>query len=164
MDTSGLIDGAPGERLKTGKFRALRPAHIIAVQRGDELEHILSMLSGADIHRIIASRNIQARPLATRIRYRKMKYDNYFKRYPMNDFILHSQEAVFLYKGKPLSRNEGAMKKDAVIGLNHDENTIALGILEDMSERAITFSSPLNSIRYINKVVFGEITYAKDKS
>jgi polynucleotide 5'-hydroxyl-kinase GRC3/NOL9 len=164
IDTSGLVDGEIGERLKTGKVRALHPTHIIAVQRGNELEHILHLISGADVHRIIASRNIQARPLATRIRYRKMKYDNYFKIYPMNDFILHSQEAVFLYKGKPLSRNAGAMKKDAVIGLNHNEDTLALGILEDISGNAVTFSSPLDSLMNINRVIFSDITYATESA
>jgi polynucleotide 5'-hydroxyl-kinase GRC3/NOL9 len=158
IDTSGLVSGEIGERLKTGKISALNPNHIIAVQRQNELEHILSLISDIHIHRIIVSNNIKARPLATRIQYRKKKYDDYFRESEMNDFILYSNDATFLYNSKTFSMREGLFKKNTVIGLNHNDDTIALGILEDISDNSITFSSPLNSIRYIDRIIFGDIT------
>ena len=159
IDTSGLVAGELGEKLKIGKIRALNPNHIIAVQRQNELEHILSLISDIPIHRIIVSNNIKARPLATRIQYRKMKFNDYFRESEMNDFILYSHDATFLYNGKAFSMREGLLKKNTVMGLNHNDDTIALGILEDISENSITFSSPIDSIKDINRVVFGDITY-----
>jgi len=163
IDTSGLVSGEFGERLKTGKIRALNPNHIIAVQRQNELEHILSLISDIHIHRIIVSNNIKARPLATRIQYRKMKFNDYFRKSEMNDFILYSHDATFLYNSKAFSMREGLFKKNTVIGLNHNDDTIALGILEDISDNSITFSSPLSSIRNIDKVIFGDITCERDE-
>jgi polynucleotide 5'-hydroxyl-kinase GRC3/NOL9 len=162
IDTSGLIDGEIGERLKIGKFTALDPAHVIALQRNTELEHILDQLSGAIIHRVTISKNIQPRSLATRTRYRRMKYHDYFRTGDMNDFIIYSNETKFFYKGKQFPLPHGSLKRNTVIGLNNNEDTLALGILEDSSNDFLTFSSPIDSLRNINRVVFGEITHERD--
>jgi polynucleotide 5'-kinase involved in rRNA processing len=50
-------------------------------------------------------------------------------------------------------------QKNTAIGLNHNDYTIALGILADISDNSITFSSPLGSIKNIERVIFGDITY-----
>ena len=158
IDTSGLVAGEIGERLKTGKIRVVNPDQIIAVQSHNELEHILNLLSDIHIHRIIVSKNIKARPLATRIQYRKKKFDDYFGESEMNDFILYANDATFLYDNRAFNMKEGMFKKDTLIGLNHDDDTMALGILEDISHNSITFSSPLGSIKNINRVILGDIT------
>ncbi len=158
VDTSGLVAGEIGQKLKSAKIKALNPEHIIAVQKERELEHILELISDRPIHRINASKNIKVRPLATRIKYRRKKYENYFIRSMMNDFILSPREATFLYKAGAMTLNQGVFKKGTVIGLNHDDDTIALGLLEDISDDVITFSSPIDTIKYINRVVFGDIT------
>jgi len=164
IDTSGLVSGEIGERLKTGKISALNPNHIIAVQRQKELEHILSLISDILIHRITVSNNIKARPLATRIQYRKKKFNDYFLESEMNDFILYSHDATFLYDNRAFNTREGLFNKDTVIGLNHNDDTIALGILADISDNSITFSSTLGSIRCINRIIFSDITYARDQT
>ncbi len=41
IDTSGLVVGETGKALKISKIRSVKPEHIIAVQRYDELEHSL---------------------------------------------------------------------------------------------------------------------------
>jgi polynucleotide 5'-hydroxyl-kinase GRC3/NOL9 len=163
IDTSGLVAGEIGERLKIGKVRTLNASHIIAIQKQDELEHILSLISGATIHRISVSKNIKARPLSTRIRYRNRKYDDYFYKSEMNSFILYSHDAMFCYKDQLFTIKDGVFTKDTVIGLNGDGNTMALGILEDISDNSITFSSPLNSLKNINRVIFSDITYPKEQ-
>ena len=55
VDTSGLISGEAGRTLKTAKIRALKPEHVIAIQRREELEAILELLEGPGIHKIRAS-------------------------------------------------------------------------------------------------------------
>jgi polynucleotide 5'-hydroxyl-kinase GRC3/NOL9 len=164
IDTSGLIDSEIGERLKTGKVRAVNPDHVIAIQRGNEIEHILDLLPAQKIHRIRVSKNIQARTFAMRTRYRKMKYDAYFQRDAMNDFIIHASESQFVYKGRQVPVQNRYVKKDTLIGLNQNNDTLALGILEDLSDGSITFSSPIGSLNKINRVVFGDVTYERAKS
>lgn len=44
IDTNGTISGVVGETLKYHKTELIRPDHIIAVQRGSELEPIIGML------------------------------------------------------------------------------------------------------------------------
>jgi polynucleotide 5'-hydroxyl-kinase GRC3/NOL9 len=46
VDTSGLISGEAGMALKGAKLRALKPQHVIAIRRRDELEHILKVIEG----------------------------------------------------------------------------------------------------------------------
>ncbi len=163
IDTSGLVAGEIGERLKISKVRALNPSHVIAVQKQNELEHILSLISGVDIHRISVPRNIRVRPLSARVQYRKRKYDDYFNRPEMDNFILYSRDAMFCCKDKLLNIKEGMFTKNTLIGLNSGDDTMALGILEDISDSSITFSSPLSSLKNINKVIFGDITYSREQ-
>ena len=163
IDTSGLVAGEIGERLKIGKVGALNPSHIIALQKQIELEHILSLIPGANIHRISLSKDIKATPLSSRLQYRKRKYDDYFHKPEMNDFILYTRDAMFCYKDKLLNGEDRIFTKDTLIGLNSDDNTIALGILQDISDNSITFSSPLISLKQINRVIFGDITYSREQ-
>jgi len=44
-----------------------------------------------------------------------------------------------------------------LIGLNHDEDTIALGIISEITSDSVTFESPIKSLKKINRVVFGDI-------
>lgn len=158
IDTSGLVDGKIGEALKIGKIGAVRPEHIVAVQRGDELEHILRLIVDVNVHRIKTSAYAKTRTIATRVEYRKKKFDEYFDEAGISDFILYADEAAFLYNGRPFSLREGIFKKGTLIGLNHGADTLALGILEDASDNAVTFRSPLGSLRDIDRVIFGDIT------
>lgn len=41
VDTTGLVSGMPARKLKNFKIEAIRPNHLIALQRGSEVEHIL---------------------------------------------------------------------------------------------------------------------------
>ena len=49
-------------------------------------------------------------------------------------------------------------KAGTLIGLNHDEDTKALGILEEITDTSVAFRSPIRSIGRINRILFGDIT------
>lgn len=49
-------------------------------------------------------------------------------------------------------------KTGTLIGLNQDEDTIAVGILDEITENSVTFTSPIKALKRINKVVFGDMT------
>jgi len=158
IDTSGLVVGETGKALKISKIRSVKPEHIIAVQRYDELEHILELIETSRIHRIKTSQAAKIRTVAIRTQYRKKKLQNYFNKNETSDFLLKANEIKFFYNNKPFIPNKDTVKKGTLIGLNHGEDTIALGILNDISENSVTFRSPIKSIKNINKVIFGDMT------
>lgn len=156
IDTTGLISGEVGIALKNGKIKTIKPEHIIALQRYDELEHIITLIEDIHIHRIKASRMAKNRSRESRIRYRKEKFNDYFNKPEVAEFLLN--DATFFYNGKPFRPKEMDFKEGTLIGLNHNEDTKALGILVEIAGNSITFKSPIKSVRGINRVVLGDIT------
>ncbi len=49
------------------------------------------------------------------------------------------------------------IKKGALSGLNHGEETIDVGIMEGMSEETMHIKTPLKSKQTINRIVIGNI-------
>lgn len=159
IDTTGLISGEVGIALKNGKIKTIKPEHIIAVQRYDELEHIMTLIEDSyrsyRTYRPKASRMAKNRSRESRIRYRKEKFNDYFNKPEVVEFLLN--DATFFYNGKPFRPKEMDFKEGTLIGLNHNEDTKALGILVEIANNSITFKSPIKSIRGINRVVLGDI-------
>jgi|WetSurSiteA1Bulk_404760.scaffolds.fasta_scaffold18065_2 polynucleotide 5'-hydroxyl-kinase GRC3/NOL9 len=158
IDTSGLISGEPGKLLKAGKIRAIQPDYIFALQRSDELEHILALFVNMNIFRIRTSEEVKTRTIAHRTAYRKNKFMEYFNRSPMNEFLLHSGEVQYFYHNKQVALKGFPLQEGSLIGLNHDEATMALRIIEEPTDMSIVFRAPLPAIRHINKVILGDLT------
>jgi polynucleotide 5'-hydroxyl-kinase GRC3/NOL9 len=159
IDTSGLVSGKIGEALKVGKIRAINPEHIVAVQRGDEIEHILKLAGDIDISRVAASGMVKSRDTARRVRYREKKYEDYLSDAQPREYLMRIQEAELFYNGRTLSPADGCLPKGNIIGLNHGEETLALALLTGIAHDWITFRSPLRSLKKINRIVFGDITF-----
>jgi len=157
IDTSGLISGEVGIAFKLSKIKAINPEHVIAVQWHGELEHILGPIETLNIYRIRTPAAAKIRSIATRTLYRKKKFNNYFSKDGTAEFLLYTNEAIFFYKDKPFSPKGGEFKGGTLIGLNHEEDTVALGIVVEITDASITFESPIKSISKINRVVFGDI-------
>jgi polynucleotide 5'-hydroxyl-kinase GRC3/NOL9 len=158
VDTTGLITGETGRALKIGKIRAIKPEHIIALQRNDELEHSLRLVENSVIHRIGVSIMAKYRDRETRMRYREKKFLDYFDEKRISEFLLHHHDAGFFFNGKSLSLIEGDFMVGAIIGLNHNSDTTALGVICEITADSITFKSPIHSLRGINRVLLSEMT------
>jgi polynucleotide 5'-hydroxyl-kinase GRC3/NOL9 len=158
IDTTGLISGGLGKALKISKIKAIKPEHIIAVHRNDELEHILNLIENIPIYRIKASRMAKVRSREYRIRYRKKKFADYFDKTKISEFLLNARDAGFFYNNKPFRLKNRDFEEGAIIGLNHGEDTMALGIITEIAENSIIFRSPIKSLKGINRVAFGNIT------
>ncbi len=81
VDTTGLILGAVAASLKWHKLQALRPQHVLALQRGEELEPILRLLEGQaslEIHRLPVSSRAIRRSHAARRTFREERFREYF--------------------------------------------------------------------------------------
>jgi polynucleotide 5'-hydroxyl-kinase GRC3/NOL9 len=156
VDTTGLIHGEHGRTLKMGKINTVKPETIVALERQKELEHILAMVRDITVYRMKTSRNAIERSRDMRIRYRQNKFEEYFIESNMHEFFL--ENVVFYYNGKSFFSKRSDFKGGTVIGLNHNEDTRALGILLELNKTTVTFKSPIASLRGINRVVFGDIT------
>ena len=81
VDTTGLIRGAVAASLKWHKLQALRPQHVLALQREGELEPILHLVDGQsdlEIHRLPVSPRVMRRSNATRRAFREERFREYF--------------------------------------------------------------------------------------
>jgi len=158
VDTTGLISGEIGRAAKMGKVRAIKPEHLIALQRHNELEHILRLIEHSVIHRIRVSIAAKCRDRENRMRYRQKKFLDYFDEKGISEFVLHGHDVCFLDNGTSFSLKSGDFKPGTIIGLNHDDDTMALGVLVEITAESITFKSPIHSLKGINRVLFGEMT------
>jgi polynucleotide 5'-hydroxyl-kinase GRC3/NOL9 len=157
IDTSGLVSGDIGRSFKIRKIRKIAPDHVIALQRDEELEHILRLLTDIRIHRIKVSPKAIARNQPARARYREKKLRDYFSIPDVKDFLVRKDEVRLRYNGKPCDLNDLTVSEGAIIGLNHDADTKAMGVVREISGGAITFASRLRSLRNINTMVFGDM-------
>jgi len=157
VDTTGLISGETGRALKIGKIRAIKPEHIIAVRRNDELEHILNLIEGISIHRIRTSSLAKGRDSENRAHYRKKKFLDYFDIKEISEFLLNQNDVKFFYNSKPFNLREGDFKKWTIIGLNHNADTMGLGAVVEIIDDSVIFKSPIKSLKGINRVLFGDM-------
>jgi len=71
---------------------------------------------------------------------------------------LNARDIEFFYNNKPFKLKGRDFEKGTMIGLNHNEDTLALGIVASIMDNSIIFRSPIKSLRRINRVVFGYMT------
>jgi len=158
VDTTGLVTGGVGRVLKVRKIQAVAPGHVIALQRNDELEHILGVLSGVRIHRLAVSEKARARSRAERVRYRQAKFDAYFRQ-PLSAFLLRGNKVIFLRGDRPFSPEEESVHGGSLVGLNHGGNTLAVGAVTRAYPLAVAILAPVRSIGKVDRILFGEIVY-----
>ncbi len=83
VDTTGLVKGNPGRTLKENMIDIISPSHIIALQREDELEHILkniNLTDGIVIHRLSPCTEVKRKTYFQRREAREEKFRKYFKK------------------------------------------------------------------------------------
>ena len=82
VDTTGLVKGTTGRTLKENMIDIVSPCHIIALQRKDELEHILKKFvlnEDVFIHRLSPCTEVRRKTYFQRREAREEKYREYFK-------------------------------------------------------------------------------------
>jgi polynucleotide 5'-hydroxyl-kinase GRC3/NOL9 len=158
IDTTGLVSGTVGRALKLGKIRRVRPALIIAIQRHDELEHIVAGLDNVPVRILKPSPLAANRSQEARAGYRRRRLADYFAAAGPDEFLLTLRDATFIYRNRPVKLREARVAAGTVIGLNHDGETLGLGVIDESDDASITFRSPLSGLKRINLVVLGDIS------
>lgn len=83
VNTTGLVKGNLGRTLKENMIDIISPSHIIALQRRDELEHILKNINLTDrivIHRLSPCIEVKRKTYFQRREVREEKFRTYFKK------------------------------------------------------------------------------------
>lgn len=79
VDTAGWVEGPAAVRVALRWLRGMRPRHVVAIQRGDEVEPILARLpSGISVHRLRPSPQVRRRSRNERRAVREQSFARYF--------------------------------------------------------------------------------------
>lgn len=142
VDTTGLVEGDSGRRLKALKVQLLRPEWIVALQRADELEPLLSCFErqGRRILRLQSPPEARPRSREQRRRRRLAAYAEYFAHanpsdIAVADVAIHNCPANLAEAFGPASRSmttgpvcPGDSPIGLLAGLNGaDGETLAVG-------------------------------------
>lgn len=175
IDTTGLIDQGPGFQLKLRKIELLAPKHLVAIQRGNELEPLLSVAAGRPglrIHRLGASPSARPRAPAERARYRSDRFAAYFA--GAHRLELEAEQLILLAppvgrlstkigNTSPLLHPSMLRREDLIgllIGLHDSANeTIGLGMCEDVGRdsRHIYVRTPVAAASAIRILQLGNV-------
>jgi polynucleotide 5'-hydroxyl-kinase GRC3/NOL9 len=157
IDTTGLIDGDLGRGLKLAKVRVTMPDQIIALQRREECEPILGHLDEVVIHRLHPHSGARTRSRESRSRTRRERLAAYFAEASPTEMFLHGDQVEFYRLGERVSLRHAFLASGTVIGLNHGEETMGLGLVTEADRDGVTFRSPLGSLGGVKRVVFGDV-------
>ncbi|MDN7012707.1 AAA family ATPase [Methanoculleus sp. FWC-SCC3] len=159
IDSPGLVSGGVGIEFQLQMIDLLRPTRIVALQRGRELERLLTNFSrrpGTVIHRIAVSPAMVARPAAGRRRYREERFRAYFTDAELQNVPFRG---LGLQGRVPDMRNLRGIGGQ-LVSLNDPENfVIALGIVEDLHPgRRLEVVAPPFDPAAVASVRFGSIS------
>ncbi len=111
VDTTGLVLGPLGRRLKFHKIELLAPHHLIALQREGELEPILRLFEGRKgmaVSRLPISAEITPRTPQARRAYRAQRFFDHFHASSPLELSLHDVAVLgsWMQAGEGLARSE----------------------------------------------------------
>lgn len=111
IDTTGLISGAVGCELKRRKIELIEPHRIIALQRNNELEPILSPLKFCHdfkVSRLPIAGAVRCKSMDYRREYRCRKFRDYFKSAEIiaSPFLEFAIWGSWIGNGRELSKEE----------------------------------------------------------
>ena len=170
-DTTGLVAGAMGRRLKTHKIELLAPRHIITLQRSDEAEHFLRFFdtwADSTIHRLPVSPSARPKSQAFRTQRRAVRFQEYFREGRAQQLPLEglATSGTWLHTANPMEQRllkfaENALKTAVLHGERIDRGAFFITSgepnkrgIEELQEQFHTKNIviiPAN--RYLNLVV-----------
>lgn len=160
VDTTGMVRGGEGRVLKISKIELVRPQLILALQRQDELEHILIFFRGMRmprIHRIRVPFGIIQKTHSDRSAYRERRFRDYFG---------HAKRVLLSLNEIGMGNTESeACPPNQLISLRDREGRdLALGIVEeiDLEKGKMSVYTPLEDTEEIGGMVSGRLRITLD--
>jgi polynucleotide 5'-hydroxyl-kinase GRC3/NOL9 len=156
VDTTGLVLGPAAVALKRYKLRALRPRHLLALERAGELEPLLRLVGGRDwlqVHRLPVSPRATRRSPAARRAYREARFRDYFHAAGRYRLARVGLRLAGLDAGEP---PDAGRLTGVLLGLRDGAGRVqALGVLEEAARDQFTILAPLSDPAGIAEVEFG---------
>jgi len=110
VDTTGFVTGAAARRLKCAKVEAVRPQFVVAIQRKDELDHILRPMERRNLRliRLPVPETVMVKSPEMRQQRRVMRFFRYFQDARLHTFALSdiACEGTWFNTGTSLEWNE----------------------------------------------------------
>ena len=124
VDSTGWIEGEDAKRFKLLEVKELNPSFVIAIEKEDELEHILSHLNKIlKVVKLRMSREARSRTREKRKSLREEAYNKYFRAARDRDFEFSILEWIPA-KGTILGLFDSKSKSE-----NDEKEIVGLGIL-----------------------------------
>jgi len=152
VDTTGMIDEhSGGDILKKKKIELLQPSTIIALQREQELEHIIVPLKTEQRFNIYAfnpSEAVVRRSHEKRARRRRIRFHRYFQ-YAIQHQIQHDALPVY---GQTRPAKMSLMAFQDKMGF-----ALALGVVLSISSESMEILTPLSDLSNVASLCFGAL-------
>jgi len=161
IDTTGFVFGEGGKELKRKKIDLISPQFILALQRSNEIEPILTFYDENPtirIFRLPLSDQIKARSMDERRVYRANKFQNYFKNASLQELSMENiqiEGEVLDPNGEPIPLDWALRINGLLIGLkNLNDETLGLGIIRNFSEekKTIRILTPLTDTKEVKTI------------
>ena len=160
IDTSGFVEGGAAWELKFQKIELVNARHIVALQRRQELEVILSVhehRTCRTVHRLKIYEAIKLKSYEQRRAYRRQKFLEYFQNATLKNLPLKEVRLINPVNILPIEGYINLYKR-LLVGLNDDENfTLGLGIIEDTGPKELRLLTPVEALQKVKIVRFGAI-------
>ena len=161
VDTTGFVLGEAGKELKRRKIDLLSPRFIIALQKSDEIEHILELYkenSLYKIYRLPLSEQVKPRSMEERRINRTNKFQDYFKHSVTQELAIEEfqiEGEVFDPNGDPIPLDWSLRINGLLIGLkDSNDETLALGVIRNYFEekKVVKVFTPLRDIQGVKTI------------
>jgi polynucleotide 5'-kinase involved in rRNA processing len=152
IDTTGFVTRQTGGRyLKYWKIKVLCPEVIFALQRGDEMDHILRPLkkdSSHHLHVLPVAETVRSRSSERRASHRRTLFRRYFQ--SATTQIIH-------YSDRPVYWADIAGRFSLIALQDREGFCLALGVLLKMSEDIMEIVTPLSNVSKVESLCIGSL-------
>ncbi len=174
LDTSGFVSGRIGMEFKFQKIDLVNPTHLIALERGRELEALLKNFSfrrSLSLRRFPVSEVIQPKSIEQRCAYRQEQFHKYFHEARVTDFAFGG---VGIHGQLPDFQNPRTWQNLLMGFCDEMNDCLSLGIIQNVDLRRKQFFclTPLHQKHRVRSIQFGSLLmdqsgrelYAKSES
>ena len=161
VDTTGFILGETGKELKRRKIDLLSPRFIIALQKSDEIEHVLDLYKENPLYKIIRlplSDQVRPKSIEERKINRTNKFQDYFKHAVIQELAIENVQI----EGEVLDPNGDILPLDWALKINglliglkgSNDETLALGVIRNYikEKEVLRVLTPLSEIQGVKMI------------
>ncbi len=161
VDTTGFVSGETGRDLKRKKIDLISPRFILALQRSDEVEHILGLFQGDPSYKVLRlplSEKVRPRSIEERRMNRANKFREYFKDSMIQELSVEETRVegeVHDPNGEVIPLEWSFRINGLLLGLkDSNDDALALGIIKNYLEekKAVRVSTPLRDTQSVKTI------------